>query len=185
MSDEIARANDDVLVEHSRAEDAGARAGAGTAIPKEEETEEDLQAKASKLKADREQKEVDEKMKKQILANVMPLIASFGTAALVAAAAAIFTKLSAINFKSSSMAGDKQMKPTDDDVSISKSETAGAEAEGKLAQDKVAGANGEVKAAETEARVQTGEVTASDGGVSALRTKAGATDIETKALKMN
>ncbi|MDR3334662.1 MAG: hypothetical protein LBT13_07240 [Treponema sp.] len=128
--------------------------------------------------------EVDAKMKDGIIQNVMPVIGSLATAALVAAAGAVLSKLMTTNYKSSTMAGDKEVKPTDDDVAISKTEAAGSETEGKLAQDKVAGANGEVKASETEARAQTGEATAAESGASALRTKAGASDIETKALKM-
>jgi hypothetical protein len=128
--------------------------------------------------------EVDAKLKDSIIKSVMPVIGSLATAALVSAAGAVLTKLMVTNYKISTLAGDKSMKPTDDEVTISKSETAGAETEGKLAQDKVAGTNGEIKANETEARAMTGEATAAESGASALRTKAGASDIETKALKM-
>jgi hypothetical protein len=44
--------------------------------------------------------------------------------------------------------------------------------------------DGAVKASETEARAATEEATAADSGASALRTKAGASDIEVKALIM-
>ncbi|GHV46799.1 hypothetical protein AGMMS49546_35470 [Spirochaetia bacterium] len=127
---------------------------------------------------------LDKKVKDQISAATGPIIGSALATVLVAAVAAALAELIMINYSESTMAGDKGMHPTNDDMAASKSETAAVEAEGKLAQDSVAGANGEVKASETEARAQTGEATAADSGASALRTKAGASDIETKALKM-
>ncbi|GHV91025.1 hypothetical protein AGMMS50268_15280 [Spirochaetia bacterium] len=127
---------------------------------------------------------VDPKMKSSISSATGPIIASIGTAALVAAVGALIAELLMINFSQSSLVGDKEMHPTKDEMAASSSEVAASEKEGKLAQDTVAGVNGEVKASETEAKAQTGEATAAESGASALRTKAGASDIETKALKM-
>ena len=115
---------------------------------------------------------------------VAPIVGSALSAALVSAAMAIISKLVVTNYKEHGITGDKEIKPTEDETAISKSELAASETEGKLAQDKVAGTEGEVKANETEARALTGEATAADSGASALRTKAGASDIEVKALKM-
>ncbi|MDR2632720.1 MAG: hypothetical protein LBC51_03740 [Treponema sp.] len=128
--------------------------------------------------------DIDPVMKDEILSDTGPIIASASTAALVAAVGAIAASFLVINYQNSTMAGDTGVHPTNDDVAVSKVETAASETEGKLAQDTVAGVNGEVKASETEARALTGEATAADSGASALRTKAGASDIETKALKM-
>jgi hypothetical protein len=125
---------------------------------------------------------MDDKEKAAIIAAVTPLM-GLG-AVLAAAAAAMALKYLTTNYRQSSMAGDKEMKPTDDEVTISKSEVAGVETEGKAVQDTVSGLNGEVKAEETEARALTGEATAADSGASALRGKLGAADIETKTLKM-
>jgi hypothetical protein len=115
---------------------------------------------------------------------VSPLLISIGATCGAALAGGAIAALIAINYKSRTMAGDTEIHPTSNETDISKVETAAAETEGKLAQDTVAGINGEVKASETEARAQTGEATALDSGASALRTKAGASDIEVKALKM-
>jgi hypothetical protein len=115
---------------------------------------------------------------------VTPIVTSTLSVALVGAAMTILSKVVVTNFKESGLTGDTELKPTDNETTISKAEVAGSEAEGKLAQDKVAGTEGEVKANETEARALTGEATAAESGASALRTKAGASDIETKALKM-
>ena len=41
-----------------------------------------------------------------------------------------------------------------------------------------------IRAAETEAKASTGEATAAEAGAQAVRTKAGASDIEVKALKI-
>lgn len=127
---------------------------------------------------------VDEDMKTEILNTTGPIIVSASASALVAAAGAAIASFLVINYQNSTMAGDKGLHPTNDDMAASKVETSAQETEGKLAQDTVAGVNGEVKANETEARASTGEATAADSGASALRTKAGASDIETKALKM-
>jgi hypothetical protein len=128
--------------------------------------------------------ELDDNMKKQIAEEVGPIIGSSMAAGLVAAAGAAIMEMVAINYHSSTMAGDTSIKPTDDDTTISKVETAVTETEGKVAQDKVAATEGEVKASEVEARASSGEATALDSGATAARTKAGAADIETKALKM-
>jgi hypothetical protein len=127
---------------------------------------------------------LDDKAKAKIAAAVAPLIGSLATAGLVAGATAIISKLTAVNMKSSTMAGDTEMKPTEDKVGLSNVDVAGMETEGKVMQDKVAGANGDVKGDQMEAKAMTGEATAMESGASALRGKAGAADIETKTLKM-
>jgi hypothetical protein len=82
------------------------------------------------------------------------------------------------------MAGDTEVHPTSDETCISTVNTNGEETDGVLSQDSVEGASGEVKASEVEAAADSGEATAMDSGATAVRTKAGASDIETKALKM-
>jgi hypothetical protein len=128
--------------------------------------------------------ELDRGAKAEILEKVTPILASVAVAGLVGAAVAIISQLTATNYKSSSLIGDKEIHPTEDNVSISKSDTAAAETEGKLAQDKVSAVNGDLAASEVEAAAQSGEATAVESGATAARTKAGAADIETKALKM-
>lgn len=115
---------------------------------------------------------------------VRPLIKSFAVTGAVAAASAILAKLLVTNVKESDLTGDKELKPTEDETTISKVETAASETEGKLAKDGVSAQDASVKALETEAKAATGEATAAESGAQALRTKAGASDIEVKALKM-
>jgi len=126
---------------------------------------------------------IDAEMEKEILKRTAPIIAAAGTAMVIGAIGSLLECLG-VNMKTSSMAGDQNLQPTEDSVSASTTDVAAVETEGKLAQDKVAAVEGEVKASETEARAMTGEATAADSGASALRTKAGASDIEVKALKM-
>jgi hypothetical protein len=113
-----------------------------------------------------------------------PIVTSIAVGAAVAFAAALITELVVTNYKNNSLAGDKEVKATEDGAALNKSEVAGKETEGKLKQDKVAGANGDIKANQLEGKLSTGEATAAESGASALRSKAGASDIETKALKM-
>ena len=115
---------------------------------------------------------------------VRPVITSVTAAGVVAAAVAVISKLVVTNVEESDLTGDKKMKPTDDDMAVSKVETAASETEGKLSKDGVSAQDGSIKAAETEAKAATGEATAAESGAQALRTKAGASDIEVKALKM-
>ncbi|MDR2521622.1 MAG: hypothetical protein LBC72_03585 [Spirochaetaceae bacterium] len=128
--------------------------------------------------------ELTDDLKKGILNNVGPIIASSMAAGLVAAAGAAIAEMVATNYHSSTMEGDTSIKPTDDETTISKVETAATETEGKVAQDKVAASEGEVKASETGASAVADEATALESGATAARTKAGAADVETKALKM-
>ena len=113
---------------------------------------------------------------------VRPIVMSAGAFALVAAVGAVISKLVVTNIKESGLTGDKEMKPTEDTMTVSKVETAATETEGQLSKDGVAAQDGSVKAAENEAKAATGE--AAESGATALRTKAGASDIEAKALKI-
>ncbi|MDR3356764.1 MAG: hypothetical protein LBO04_06205 [Spirochaetaceae bacterium] len=128
--------------------------------------------------------EVDDDLKAQILAAVGPSIAAPLAGALVAAAGAALLDLITTNHESDTPFGKQELHPTGEDTTMADSEVTGAATEGTMAKDEVSAANGEVKAAETEARATTGEATALTGGAAAVRTKAGASDIEVKALKM-
>lgn len=115
---------------------------------------------------------------------VKPIVMSVGAFALAAAVGAVVSKLVVTNAKESGLTGDKEMKPTEDTMAVSKVETAATETEGQLSKDGVSAQEGSVKAAETEAKAAAGEATAAESGATALRTKAGASDIEAKALKI-
>ena len=113
-----------------------------------------------------------------------PIVGSVMATAAVAAAVAIITKLVVTNYKRNDLTGDTEMKPTDDDVAISKVESSASGVDAALSKDEVTGVDGDLSAAQTEALALTGEATALESGAAAARTKAGAADIETKGLKM-
>ncbi|MBO4520667.1 MAG: hypothetical protein J5787_05620 [Alphaproteobacteria bacterium] len=119
-----------------------------------------------------------------IEAAVMPVITSAATMLTVEAVTAAVKKLTATNYKRYDVTGDTNMKPSEKEVTINKSEASANETEGKLSKDGVSAQDGSIKASETEAKAATGEATAAESGAQALRTKAGASDIEVKALKI-
>ena len=127
---------------------------------------------------------LDEETTKQVKEVVGPIVKSALAAALVGAAAAAITKLTVTNYKRSGLTGDTEMKPTEDEVAISKVESSASGTDASLSKDEVTGVDGDLSAAQTEAAAATGEATALESGATAARTKAGAADIETKGLKM-
>ncbi|MBR4126297.1 MAG: hypothetical protein IKR09_01805 [Alphaproteobacteria bacterium] len=122
--------------------------------------------------------------KAEIEMAVMPAITSVSTSLAVGAITEAVKMLATTNYHQSDLTGDKNMKPTEEKVTVSKSDAAASETEGKLAKDGVSAQDGNIKAAETEAKASSGEATAAESGAQALRTKAGASDIEVKALKI-
>jgi hypothetical protein len=123
--------------------------------------------------------------KAAVVAKVTPIIASLGAGLAVAAGAAVIMKLVGINMKSSTMAGDTGMHPTESDTSISKSEASAKDNEASLAKDGVKAKDGDLSAAQTDAKALTTDAKALDSGASALQPKAGALDIKTKGLVMS
>jgi hypothetical protein len=128
---------------------------------------------------------MDVETQEAIDAVVTPLVMSAAAFAITAAAgvalASVFTPT---NMHTSGIIGDKEMHPTMTETNISESNVAVSSAEGKISHDEVHAQQGEVKASTLDATAQDGEATALESGASAVRTKAGATDIEMKALKM-
>ena len=122
--------------------------------------------------------------KKMIKDAVKPIVKSAMTMAVVGAASAVIKNLTVTNYKKTGLTGDTEMKPTEDEVAISKVESSASGTEAALAKDEVTGVDGDLSAAQTEAAAATGEATALESGATAARTKAGAADIETKGLKM-
>jgi hypothetical protein len=129
--------------------------------------------------------EVDAETKTAILAKVGPAIGSLGAGLAVAAGAALLTKLVGINMKSSTMAGDTGMHPTENDTSISKTETSAKDNEASLAKDGLKVKDGDLSAAETDAKAMTTDAKAMDSGASAAMPKAGALDVKAKGLVMS
>lgn len=127
---------------------------------------------------------MDKELEAKLTAALTPIIASAATTALVAGAMAAIEALVVTNYHKSDLTGDTEMHPTKDETTISQSETAATSTEGKLSKDEVNAQNGDVKASNMDAVATDSEATALEEGASAVRTKAGASDIETKALKM-
>ena len=113
-----------------------------------------------------------------------PIIASVGVTALVEEVLSEVVKHLATNQHKSDATGDHDIHPTKQETSGQRNDTSASGTDESLAHDDVSSQKGEIDAAETEGKAATGEATASESGASAVRTKAGASDIETKGLKM-
>jgi hypothetical protein len=116
---------------------------------------------------------------------IAPVIATLGGGLVLAGAAALVTKLVAVNMKTSTMAGDTGLHPTDNDTSISKTETSAKDNEASLAKDAVKAKDGDLSAAQTDAKALTTDAKALDSGASAAQPKAGALDVKAKGLVMS
>ncbi|MDR2864417.1 MAG: hypothetical protein LBV68_02275 [Spirochaetaceae bacterium] len=127
---------------------------------------------------------LDETIKAKLKEATSPLISSVAAELAVAAGVSIIEALVVSNYHDSGLTGDKSVKPTEDEVKLSSAEVAASEKEGKLSHDKISAQDGDISAAATDANAANTEATAADSGATALRTKAGASDIEVKALKM-
>jgi len=114
----------------------------------------------------------------------MPMITSAAMTALVGGAMALISQLVVTNFKESDVTGDKGMHPTTDEANMSKVDAGAQSTDGALMKDKVSGMDGDVAGNKNEAGLMADEASAMDMGATAVRTKAGASDIETKLLKM-
>jgi hypothetical protein len=129
--------------------------------------------------------ELDSETKATILEQVSPLITALGVGFAVAAGAALITKLVGINMKTSTMTGDTGMHPTENETSVSKTETSAKDNEASLAKDGLKVKDGDLSAAETDAKALTSDAKAMDSGASAAMPKAGALDVKTKGLVMS
>ena len=127
---------------------------------------------------------LSEEDKKEIENATESSLSSVSTAGVVSAISAGVKVLMALNFQDKNISGNKAMTPSEEEVAINKTEVGASETEGKLSKDGLAAQEGTVKASETEAKAATTDATAAEAGAQAVRTKAGASDIEVKALKM-
>jgi hypothetical protein len=128
--------------------------------------------------------ELDQEMKDGIKEEIGPIIGSAVAAGLVAAAGMALLSMSATNYKSSDLTGDKEIHPTQSNTSASKVETSAKDTDASLAKDEATAKDGDLSANRTDAAASSGGATAAESGATAARTKAGAADIETKSLKM-
>jgi hypothetical protein len=129
--------------------------------------------------------EMDASTRKKILQKVGPIIGSTAAGFAVAAAAAAIAKLVGVNMKTSTMAGDTGLHPTDNDVSINKTEASAKDNEASVAKDGLKAKDGDLSAAQTDAKALTTDAKALDSGASAAQPKAGALDVKTKGLVMS
>ncbi|MDR1249781.1 MAG: hypothetical protein LBK63_10805 [Treponema sp.] len=129
--------------------------------------------------------ELDSETKASVLEQVGPIIGGLGAAFAVAAGAALITKLVGVNIKKQTMAGDTGMHPTENETSISKTETSAKDNEASLAKDGLKAKDGDLSAAQTDAKAMTTDAKALDSGASAAQPKAGALDVKTKGLVMS
>jgi predicted lipoprotein with Yx(FWY)xxD motif len=116
---------------------------------------------------------------------VAPIVGSALSVALVGAAMAIISKLVVTNYQESDLTGEKGMHPTQNDTSISKTETSAKDNEASLAKDGLKAKDGDLSAAQTDAKALTTDAKALDSGASAVQPKAGALDVKTKGLVMS
>lgn len=119
-----------------------------------------------------------------VAAKVMPMITTMAMTAVVGEVLKEVAMVTATNQHHSDVTGDHDIHPTKQETELQKNETTASSTDESMAHDDVSAQKGEVDAAETEGKAATGEATAAESGASAVRTKAGASDIETKALKM-
>ena len=128
--------------------------------------------------------ELSKKEKEKLTEVAAPIITSVVAGTLVSAALAESTKLLATNVHKSNVFGNKVTAPTEDKTVLSNRETKGDNIDSSLSTDEVSAQQGEIKAAKQEGKASTTEATASEAGATASRAKGGASDIETKALKI-
>lgn len=128
--------------------------------------------------------ELSKKEKEKLTEVAAPIITSVVAGTLVSAALAEITKLLATNVHKSDVFGNKVTAPTEDKTVLSNRETKGDNVDSSLSTDEVSAQQGEIKAAKQEGKASTTEATASEAGATASRAKGGASDIETKALKI-
>lgn len=128
--------------------------------------------------------ELSKKEKEKLTEVAAPIITSVVAGTLVSAALAELTKLLATNVHKSNIFGNKVTAPTEDKTVLSNRETKGDNVDSSLSTDEVSAQQGEIKAAKQEGKASTTEATASEAGATASRAKGGASDIETKALKI-
>jgi FlaG/FlaF family flagellin (archaellin) len=127
---------------------------------------------------------MDDKTAEKIKKAVAPVVGSALSFAVVGAATAIIKKLVVTNVEEKDLKGNTTLSPTEDNVTASKVEASGQDTEASGAKDEVKGQDGELSGLATDAAVGDTEATVMEGGATAARTKAGAADIEVKALKM-
>ena len=126
-----------------------------------------------------------EESKQQLQELGTSLAVDIGTGvAMIIAEEALEAVLSS-NIKESDLSGDRESRPMDDSAVLDEKKAEGNSNEGSLAKDDVKAQGCEVAASQTDAEANQNKAKALEAGAKALPTSAGATEIATKALKMN
>ena len=97
----------------------------------------------------------------------------------------VLSKLLTTNCERKDLTGNTSWSPTEKSTTASENKAAGASTEASGAKDNVKGQGGTVAGSQTDAEANSNEAMASQNDAKALNTSAGATEIATKALKMN
>ncbi len=106
------------------------------------------------------------------------------TAAFMVAESTIETFTSS-NIHESDVSGDRNVQPTQDTAVLDEKKAEGNSNEASGAKDDVRGQQGNVDGSASRVNANENEAKATQTGATALNTNAGATEISTKALKMN
>jgi hypothetical protein len=128
---------------------------------------------------------LDDETKKVIKELVAPIVGSALSAALVGAATAIILKMIVTNYHETNLKGETDMHPTDDNVTMSKTEASGKDNDASLAKDEMKGKDGDLALMQTDAAGSTTEAKAMNAGATAAKPVAGALDVKTKGLVMS
>lgn len=109
------------------------------------------------------------------------------TAGLVAASIALDALMNATStsIEVTDITGKKELHPTKQNSELQRSDTNAVKTTASGANDSVSGQDGALEGNSTKATAAKQQTQASESGATALDTEAGATEIATKALKMN
>lgn len=113
------------------------------------------------------------------------LACSAGTMVLKGAVSKAVKAVTTTSYEKHNVSGIKVVAPTKDECYLDKKEADGNSNEGALAKDDVQGQKGAVKASDSQVEANSNNAVAAQTSAKALDTEAGATEISTKALKMN
>lgn len=128
---------------------------------------------------------LDDETKEKIEMVVKPIATSVLATVAVAAVTAVVKKLVVTNYKNKNLTGDVEMKPTEKEVAINKTETNASTIEGKGMENEVTGEKGGVNANENNANALENAADAADTKATAAQSKAGALQTKAKALDIS
>jgi hypothetical protein len=117
-----------------------------------------------------------------ILAETSSFLSAAGS--IAEAAGQLLAKFLVTSYEQKTMAGDQEMKPTDSNSTINKSEIGAHASEAAAAQDAVLGTSGDLQANRLQGHAVASEANAANNGATATATDAGALQVETKGLNM-